>query len=169
MADLSPLRVSETGRTLVRQDGAPFFWLGDTAWEMPHRLTREEVDRYLAHRAAQGFTVVQTVVLGEMSGLDVPNANGDLPLVNRDPTHPNEAYFRHVDYVLERAASHGLYVPLVATWGNHVAGERDGAAPAFDAESAHRYGTWLGHRYRDIPHLVWMVGGDRNPVLNGID
>ena len=165
----SRLRVSENGRELVREDGAPFFWLGDTAWELSHRLTREEADRYLAHRAAQGFTVVQTVALAELSGLDVPNAYGDLPLAERDPARPNEAYFRHLDYVLERAAAHGVYVSLVATWGSHVVGDRDGRAAAFSPDSAAAYGEWLGRRYRDQPHLVWLVGGDRNPVLRGAD
>lgn len=166
---LSRLRVSADRRSLVREDGAPFFWLGDTAWEMPHRLTREETDRYLAHRASQRFTVVQTVALAELGGLDIPNAYGDLPLIGCDPTRPNQAYFRHVDFVLQRAAAHGLYIGLVATWGSHVAGDRDGQGAAFDADKAQRYGEWLGRRYRDMPHLVWMVGGDRNPVMRGTD
>jgi hypothetical protein len=37
----------------------PFFWLGDTAWELFHRLNREEADRYLEDRARKGFTVIQ--------------------------------------------------------------------------------------------------------------
>ncbi len=35
------LRVSENKRFLVHEDGTPFFWLGDTAWELLHRLNRE--------------------------------------------------------------------------------------------------------------------------------
>ena len=38
------LRVSDNKRFLVTDDGRPFFWLGDTAWELFHRLTREEAD-----------------------------------------------------------------------------------------------------------------------------
>ena len=37
---LPKLRVSESGRFLVTEDGRPFFYLGDTAWELFHRLTR---------------------------------------------------------------------------------------------------------------------------------
>jgi len=40
------LKVSENRRFLVREDGSPFFWLGDTAWELFHRSTREEAGRY---------------------------------------------------------------------------------------------------------------------------
>jgi hypothetical protein len=41
------LQVSSNGRYLQRQDGTPFFYAGDTAWALFHRLTREEADRYL--------------------------------------------------------------------------------------------------------------------------
>ena len=34
------LRVSENKRFLCLEDGSPFFWLGDTAWELFHRLSR---------------------------------------------------------------------------------------------------------------------------------
>ena len=96
------LRVTPNRRTLEYDDGTPFFYLGDTAWQLFHRLDREQADRYLRNRAAKGFTVIQAVVLAELGGLEVPNANGDLPLVDKDPTRPNEAYFRHVDYILNR-------------------------------------------------------------------
>lgn len=38
------LRVSDNRRFLVFDDGAPFFWLGDTAWELFHRCTFEDAD-----------------------------------------------------------------------------------------------------------------------------
>lgn len=45
------LQVSENRRFLVHEDGQPFFHLGDTAWELFHRLNREEAARYLDNRA----------------------------------------------------------------------------------------------------------------------
>ncbi len=53
-AAMAELRVSDNGRFLIREDGSPFFYLGDTAWELFHRLSREEADRYLADRADEG-------------------------------------------------------------------------------------------------------------------
>src|SRR5438093_1563944 len=70
---LPRLKVSENKRFLVREDGSPFFYLGDTAWELFHRLRREEAERYLKDRAAKGFTVIQAVVLAELDGLHDPN------------------------------------------------------------------------------------------------
>lgn len=59
------LRVSENNRYLVGENGTPFFWLGDTAWELFHRLDGEEATRYLEDRAGKGVTVIQAVVLAE--------------------------------------------------------------------------------------------------------
>ena len=39
------LKVSDSKRFLVDSDGEPFFYLGDTAWELFHSLSREEADR----------------------------------------------------------------------------------------------------------------------------
>ena len=36
------LQVSANKRFLQHADGTPFFYLGDTAWELFHRLNREE-------------------------------------------------------------------------------------------------------------------------------
>ena len=56
------------GRYLQYADGRPFFYLGDTAWELFHRTTREEARLYLEDRARKGFTVIQAVCLAERDG-----------------------------------------------------------------------------------------------------
>src|SRR5579885_3088740 len=82
------LKVHENGRFLVTQDGRPFFWLGDTAWELFHRLNREQAGQYLDHRAGDGFNVVQAVAIADLGGHTVPNAYGHIPLTDLDPTRP---------------------------------------------------------------------------------
>src|SRR5690606_41381502 len=67
------LRVSDNRRYLQTADGKPFFWLGDTAWELFHRLNREEAEKYLRNRAEKSFTVIQAVALAEPNGLHDPN------------------------------------------------------------------------------------------------
>ncbi len=56
------LQVSENGRFLVTDDGAPFFWLGDTAWRL-QRLAPDDLADYLDTRKAQGYTVIQGPIL----------------------------------------------------------------------------------------------------------
>lgn len=161
-APLPPLQASADGHRLVQPDGSPFFWLGDTAWELLHRLDREEVQTYLDDRAEKGFTVVQTVVLAELDGLNTPNPYGETPLIDNDPTRPNEAYFEHVDYVIRQAEERGLYVGLLPTWGDKF-NKKWGAGPEiFTPENARAYGEFLGERYREAP-VIWILGGDRNP------
>ena len=162
---LQPIKVSENKRFLVTADGKPFFYLGDTAWELFHRLGREEADRYLKDRAAKGYTVVQAVVLAELEGLTDPNPYGHTPLKDNDPTKPNEAYFEHVDWITNRAAELGLYIGMLPTWGDKW-NKKWGAGPEiFTEQNAAAYGQWLGKRYKDKPNVIWVVGGDR-PVEN---
>ena len=154
------LKVSDNNRYLVDGAGKPFFYLADTAWELFHRLNEKDATVYLAKRAEQGFTVIQCVILAEFDGLRVPNANGDLPLVDNDPAKPNEAYFRHVDRVVELMRERGLVAGLLPTWGDKW-NQMWGQGPAiFTPENARAYGEFLGKRYRDKP-VIWILGGDR--------
>jgi hypothetical protein len=152
------IEIAPDQRHFQTENGAPFFYMGDTAWALFHRLSREEADRYLEDRAAKGFNVIQAVALAELRGLDTPNAYGELPLINRDPATPNEAYFTHVDYVISRANELGLTVGLLPSWGHYW---RDGNTRIFDAESARSFGRFLGARYRDAG-VIWILGGDSN-------
>lgn len=158
---LPPLKVSDNKRFLVTADGQPFFWLGDTAWELFHRLNREEAERYLSNRAERRFTVVQAVVLAELDGLNDPNPYGHTPLRNNNPTQPNEDYFAHVDWIVTRANALGLYVGMLPTWGDKWNRAKWGVGPEiFTPENARAYGEWLGRRYRNAG-IIWIVGGDR--------
>jgi hypothetical protein len=157
---LPRLRVADNQRFLVTANGTPFFWLGDTAWELFHRLTREEAERYLRNRAERRFTVIQAVALAELDGLKTPNAYGHTPLLNDDPTTPNEAYFAHVDWVVAKANSLGLYVGLLPTWGDKW-NKKWGVGPeVFTPQNAEAYGRWIGARYK-AAGVIWIVGGDR--------
>lgn len=167
---IQPLKVSDNRRYLLQEDGTPFFWLGDTAWELFHCLTREEADLYLANRAELGYTVIQAVALAERDGLGTPNAYGRQPLLRNsageyDPTLPDTegeySYWSHVDYIVGRAASLGLYIAFLPTWGDkfHPIG---GVGPSiFNELNAKVYGTWLGKRYRERNNIIWVLGGDR--------
>jgi len=155
-APLPMLKVSDDHRFLVTAEGQPFFWLGDTAWELFHRLNREEAERYLQNRAERRFTIIQAVVLAELDGLKDPNPYGHTPLSGNDPTKPNEDYFKHVDWIVAKANSLGLYIGMLPTWGNNW-NKTNGI---FTPQNAEVYGAWLGKRYQDAG-LVWILGGDR--------
>ncbi|MDB6151804.1 MAG: putative endoglucanase [Chthoniobacteraceae bacterium] len=160
------LKVSDNHRFLVRADGSPFFYLGDTAWELFHRLTREEATRYLENRAKLGFNVVQAVAIAELDGHTDPNAYGHLPLIDLDPGRPAVTdgpandYWDHVDFIVDKANSLGITVGFLPTWGRYWHDKIKEGKPLFTRENAATYGEWLGQRYKD-KGIIWIVGGDR--------
>jgi hypothetical protein len=164
------LKVSENRRYLVTEDGKPFFWLADTAWELFHRTDLQEAKMYLEKRKSQGFNVIQAVALAELDGLDEPNRYGDKPLLNNDPSTPNDRYYQHVDAIIDAADSLGLYIALLPSWGDKLFRNSWGAGPEiFNQENARAYGQWIGNRYKDRDNIVWIIGGDRNPRANSAD
>ncbi|HEU4390574.1 MAG TPA: DUF4038 domain-containing protein, partial [Blastocatellia bacterium] len=151
------LKISDNRRYLQYESGKPFFYLGDTAWELFHRLNREEASQYLTNRSQKGFTVIQAVVLAQLGGLTVPNAYGDLPLIQSDPAQPNEAYFRHVDFIVNKAEELGMFIGMLPTWGSYWASGKS----VFTTANARTYGRLLGTRYKDKA-IIWILGGDRS-------
>ncbi|WP_420146353.1 glycoside hydrolase family 140 protein [Sphingobium sp.] len=164
-----PLKVADNHRYLATTDDRPFFWLGDTGWLLLGRLDRDETERYFAKRAQQGFTVIQVMVLHtaqQTNRYDAP------AIIDGNPARPRTTpgkdvskageydYWDHLDWVVDRAAAHGLYVALVPVWGTVVVNSK---LPPADAAA---YGRFLGERYGDRPNIIWLNGGDTHGEQN---
>ncbi|HTF20944.1 MAG TPA: glycoside hydrolase family 140 protein [Chryseolinea sp.] len=170
------ITVSANHRYLSTKDGKPFFWLGDTDWEMAHRLTREDVAAFVATRKQQGFNVLQVVALAEFNGIRQPNRYGDFPLNNEDPTQllitpgsdPNDSYqydyWDHLDYIVKLAADNDLYIGLLPTWGDKIAQLWGDGPRIFTPQNAEVYGRLLATRYKSNWNVLWILGGDRPAV-----
>ena len=159
------LKVSQNHRFLQFTDGTPFFYLGDTAWELFHRLNSEEAGKYLENRRQKGFTVIQSVVLAELDGLNTPNAYNEKPFMDNNPLKPNEKYFNHVDSIVDTAEKKGLFIGMLPTWGDKTT-KAWGAGPVvFTTEALNipfDYGKFLGNRYKNKPNIIWIMIGDRD-------
>ena len=165
-----PIKIHENQRYFTTAEGDPFFWMADTAWELFHRLDLEQSKMYLDKRNEQGFNVVQAVVLSELDGINQPNANGDKPFLSLEKWQYNEAYFSHVDKVLQLALEREMYVALLPTWGDKLFKDKWGIGPEiFTPETAYSYGKWIANRYRNQKNIIWVLGGDRNPRENSED
>ncbi len=165
----------ENPHYLEFRDGTPFFWLGDTGWELIHRLNREEIKFYLDDRRSKGFNVIQTVIISEFIHMDkATNYFNDSIFVNENPENPfltegnnpldpaEYDFWDHVDFVVRTAESKGLFLALLPSWGEWVI-PRAGK-PLFNTESqAYNYGWFLGDRYKNFQNTIWMLGGDREP------
>ena len=168
---LPPIRVHTDGHSLETADGRPFFWLGDTAWELIHHTTREEASYYLHTRGQQGFTVIQTVVLSEFNGITEASALGLKPLIDNDPRKPNPAYFNRIVEIVDEAAANGLYVALVPIWGDKLTAPWGSGPRLFrnnNLADARFFAHYLADRLKDRTNVIWILGGDRPARLMGM-
>lgn len=166
---LPRLKVSANKRFLVTEHDRPFFWLGDTAWNLFVNLDTQEANRYLRDRRAKRFTVIQVSLLGEHA--HAANIYGHQPFRDKDFAQPNEAYWRHVDRIVDRAGTFGLYMALLPAWARTYVEERAGSPREGRLETpatAYAYGRFLGARYRTRPHIIWILGGDVRPTKDAI-
>jgi len=145
---MTSIRVSPNGRYFVDNTGQPFFWLGDTQWELMRDLPAEEARALLEHRRRQGFNVFQVMLSGTEDG-SKPNIEGQAPWLNNDPATPNEQYFHHVDQIV--AAAGELDVILVLGLYHQVQVDR------FTDAKARTYAHWVAARYARCPHIIWTM------------
>lgn len=163
--NLTPrLIVSENNRFLATASNDPFFWLGDTGWLLFMKLSREETVSYLETRRLQGFNVIQVMVLHNVR--NAVNAYGDSAIMNYQVDKPvitpgnsfddplQYDFWDHADWVIDVAASKGIYMALVPVWGSNV------RAGHVTSKQAERYGEWIATRYKNKPNIIWLNGGD---------
>lgn len=168
-------------KTYLEENGKPFFWLGDTGWELFHRLSREEVIHYLDVRQQQGFNVVMAVALAELDGINHPNYYGDIPFKNIstlewDETPGNDTsnaeeydYWDNVDFVINEAAKRNIHIGLLPSWGSNVVQRSDNQVIFSTPDKAYTYAKKIAERYINQKNIIWILGGDRPAIDNSID
>jgi hypothetical protein len=142
------IRVSDNGRYFVDQAGRPFFWLGDTLWELFRAFPPDDARLILRKRRDQGFTVIQAMLTGFNDG-KMANAAGVLPWADNDPLKPNEGYFQNVDRVLAWAGELGLIVVLGPYHQMHKT--------SLTVGNVRGYARWVSRRYAGLTHVVWTM------------
>lgn len=153
------LQISENQRFLQYADGSPFFWLADTGWLLPERLSRDEAAGYLKRAAQAGFNVVQVQTIngvpavnyyGQYSNVSKSNP-WDFSNIDREGVY---GYWDHMDYIVKTAEANGIYIAMDCIWGGLV------KAKLMDVEGAKAYGKFLAERYKNAPNIIWFIGGD---------
>ncbi|SVC03824.1 uncharacterized protein METZ01_LOCUS256678, partial [marine metagenome] len=112
------LKVSASGRFLIHDDGTPFFWLGDTAWEMTWKSEPDDMLTYMDDRQDKGFNVIQVVVLSHqiLTSNGVENRMGEWSFNDEDFYRINPRYFDYLDTIVTAANERGMAVALVPLW-----------------------------------------------------
>jgi uncharacterized protein DUF4038/collagenase-like protein with putative collagen-binding domain len=161
-----PLAVERGKPYLVDAFGRPFFLHGDTAWSLIEDLKREDAELYLSDRRHRGFNALLVNLLEHRFSRNAPrNYYGEEPFHDGDFSRPNERYFEHADWVLNRASELGLVVLLAPAYAG-ANGGTEGWWREMQANGVgklRQYGEFLGKRYRHSKNIVWTHGGDYNP------
>ncbi|MCK5591441.1 MAG: DUF4038 domain-containing protein, partial [Candidatus Pacebacteria bacterium] len=184
---LQKLRASSDGHYLETTDGEPFMWIAEVLWKMPQVADRDDVTFVLDElsKPEHKYSVIYSVVVmsRQQDILHPTNAYGDQPfyggvspdfnspkvVTGGDPDNPND-YWDHLDFMVRETEERGMYFVLVPQWSNMYINAAWGRndVDKMDAATARSYGEFLGDRYKNENHIIWMLGGDGgDPFENG--
>jgi hypothetical protein len=172
------MTLSADGTYLVNTiTNKPVFITGDTAYSLSVQLSSNaDIETYLADRQAKGMNLIWA---GLVDANYHSNGNTENDAFGNNPWNGGTdftgmssatAYWAHVDYVIQRAAAHGITVlagtAFTGTF-NSCTGLYYGAMASASDATMTAYGEFLGNRYKAYPNIVWLMGGDANYSLCG--
>jgi hypothetical protein len=160
----------------------PVFITGDTAYALAVQLSsNSDIEAYLSDRQAKGINLIWVGLVDATNHGEGSNGRGSTEndAFGNNPWNGGAAftgmssataYWAHVDYVLQRAAAHGITVLA----GTAFAGSFDSCSFPYYSSMATSsdatmtaYGAFLGNRYKSYPNIIWLQGGDANVSLCG--
>jgi len=158
-----PLKLSDNRQALVHEDGRPFFWLADTAWNGVIRGDDENWREYLSVRADQRFSVIQFVA-SEWRSAPVDEAGETSYFADGDSISINVRFFQRMDRRVAMINEFGFVASPVVLWSLI---EEDPGFKLSEA-AAELLASYVVSRY-DAYQVVWILGGDGNYRKIGID
>ncbi|HED36464.1 MAG TPA: DUF4038 domain-containing protein [Gammaproteobacteria bacterium] len=165
-----PLKMSADSRHLEDQLGQPFLINGDTPWSLIVELTKTEADAYLEDRRSRGFNAIIVEIIEHKFG-GPNNRDGEYPfLATGDFSQPNELYFQHADWVINKAIEKGFLVILTPAYIGYLCGDEGWCQEmkASTLDVLRGYGNFLGNRYKNNDNIIWMHGGDAAAAKYGV-
>jgi hypothetical protein len=155
--------VSRDGRYFLDQRGKPLLLHGDSPWALMTKLSPEQARLWFADRQQQGFNAAIVSLIGATANGgpsdDGATFDGLLPFEDGDILRWREPYWERVTSYLQMAAERGITVMLYPIDGWTIG---HSFVPT-SIEQCHRFGGMVARRFRDLPNIVWMSGGDYEP------
>ncbi|MGD0696144.1 MAG: DUF4038 domain-containing protein [Terriglobia bacterium] len=162
------LKISNNGRYLVDQKGDPFLVVGDSPWSLIAQLDDRDIESYLEDRRNKGFSSIIVNLIEHKFSTTTPRTRSGLAPFRSpgDLSTPNPAYFDFAHKVIERAGQYGIVVWLAPAYLGYGGGDEGffREIKAGGREKLHTYGRFVGRRFKDLPNIVWMLGGDYTPA-----
>ncbi|MFC1672062.1 DUF4038 domain-containing protein [Planctomycetota bacterium] len=153
------IRASDDGRHFTYDDGTPFFWLGDTHWQMPDTERLDEcnhpdhggkecsfggqLQHLAADRKARGFTVYQTY----------PSAGSPAWWTSRHSAINPERFAAVFDRQMDHLAAEGFVVAMGCGHFN--------SSTNIPVDDLRRWARYLVARYGAHP-VVWITCQEMN-------
>jgi len=141
VAQIQKLRVGDNHRFLVKEDGSPFVWIGETNWFFA-KLPPATIDSILDKRSAQGFTVMMVSCREKLY-----NGAG-----TGDIDNPNKAWWKYLDEYIAKCAQRNMYAGITLDWWGKTRNN--------SADDLYKYGRWVGDRYKNNNNIVWLTLGE---------
>jgi hypothetical protein len=161
-ADSTAISVSSNGRYFVDGNGNPFFWQGNTDWEMLRLYSVADSRTIIQKQRSQGFNTINVMSTGvppEYSSFSGPKA-----WLNDNPLTPNTAFFARTDSIVAVAHEYGMIIVL------GVYHSQDQDAGRITTGNARQWAQWLATRYRNSTNIIWSMYPHANdaakPVIN---
>ena len=151
----SQINISDNRRYFIDRNNRPFFWQGDTQWELFHLFSVNEAKAFLLERKKQGFNIIQVMITGVfpewgiMKG--VKHQHATEAWLNKNPLTPNEKYFRRTDSIISIAAEYGI---MLAAGIYHAI---DVDKNRISIQNAKAWATWLSQRYKNNKNIIWSM------------
>ena len=154
-----PVRVAPNGRSLIHQDGTPFLFLADTAWNGPLLSSRPDWAMYIKERTRQKFTAVQWVATQWRAAPD-----GDVDkakaYTGQEKIEINPAFFKRLDEKVEALDRAGLLNVPVMLWAiNGGANPKVNPGVSLPEDQAIILARYMLARW-GANNVLWILAGD---------
>jgi hypothetical protein len=147
-------------RHFQRQNGDPFWFLGDTAWALytdtgQEGHNRDSAHHYIDTRAAQGFNALHSMLLSEAGD----GNNGGPPWNSLATEQLNPVYWQEVDRRVAYANSRGIVCGLTLAWGDKQKKEPYAWRRFPSLAARKRYARYIAARYSAYD-VYFIVSGE---------
>lgn len=154
-----PVSVSNDGFFLMHEDGTPFFWLGDTAWNGPMLSSADDWFYYIDNRVRQRFTGVQWVAT-QFRAAPEGNLFHQLAYTGKEVVQVNPAFFQELDQRVNALNNAGLLNAPVLLWAIG-GGSKPQVNPGFalPEDQAILLARYMVARW-GANDVMWILAGD---------
>ncbi len=140
--------------TFAREDGAPFFLLGDTQWSFSTSAISwpQEFQTYVDTRASQGFNYVHGVLYQTYPTGRAQNEGGEA-FLNNDVDRLSSGFWRAMDQRVAYMNNKGIVAGMMLAWAN------DAWRHFRTTAQVERFVQYLVDRYA-VYNLFWITAGE---------